>query len=52
MREATPSVPPANRAARRGKQTEPVPAAARYRGPAVPARPAQGRRIAPIRRSG
>ncbi|MBW0135235.1 hypothetical protein [Pseudonocardia abyssalis] len=43
--------PPQNRAARRGKRTEPVPPAARYRGSAAPARPAQGRRVTPIRRS-
>ncbi|GAA2553236.1 hypothetical protein GCM10010210_28090 [Pseudonocardia hydrocarbonoxydans] len=52
MREPNPNPnPPANRAARRGTRTEPVPPAVRHRGPAAPARPAQGRRISPIRRS-
>jgi hypothetical protein len=42
---------PTNRAARRGKKTtDPTPAG--YRGSPVSARPAQGRRVNPIRRTG
>ncbi len=48
--QSDPPVP--NRAARRGKATDPVPPAVRYRGPAAPSRPAQGRRVTPIRRTG
>lgn len=44
--------PAPNRAARRGKATDQVPAPARYRGSAWHARPAQGRRVNPIRRTG
>ena len=43
---------PSNRAARREKATEPVPPTVRYRGVAAPARPAQGRRVTPVRRTG
>lgn len=43
---------PVNRAARRGKARDQVPAAARYRGSAGQSRPAQGRRINPVRRTG
>jgi len=43
---------PTNRAARRGKAGKrQVPEPARYQ-PTAPARPAQGRRINPVRRSG
>jgi hypothetical protein len=52
MRDQPNPPQPTNRAARRGKHTEPVPPAVRYRGPAAPARPAQGRRVNPVRRTG
>ncbi|WP_300019187.1 hypothetical protein [Pseudonocardia sp.] len=43
--------PPANRATRRGnKPADPAPA--RDRGAPVSARPAQGRRVNPVRRTG
>jgi hypothetical protein len=42
----------ANRAERRGKAKKQVPAADRYHGSAGHARPAQGRRINPVRRTG
>lgn len=48
----TDPTPPANRAARRAKREQPVPSAARYRGSAAHPRPAQGRRIIPVRRTG
>jgi hypothetical protein len=45
--------PPANRAARRARRgADPVPPTVRYRGPAAPPRPAQGRRVLPVRRTG
>jgi hypothetical protein len=45
--------PPANRAARRaGRSADPVPSTVRYRGSAAPPRPAQGRRVLPVRRTG
>ena len=43
---------PANRAARRARRDQPVPPTARYRGSAARPRPAQGRRVNPVRRSG
>jgi hypothetical protein len=43
---------PANRAERRAKRDQPVPPTARYRGSAARPRPAQGRRVNPVRRSG
>lgn len=43
---------PANRAARRAQRDQPVPPTARYRGSAARPRPAQGRRVNPVRRSG
>ena len=49
---STPPTPPANRAARRAKREQPVPPTARYRGSATHPRPAQGRRINPVRRTG
>ncbi len=52
MRDQPNPSQPANRAARRAKGPKPVPPAARYRGPAAPPRPAQGRRIIPVRRTG
>lgn len=50
--EIDPEPTPGNRAARRGKSRDQAPAAARYRGSAGPSRPAQGRRINPVRRTG
>lgn len=47
----TPDVP-ANRAERRAQRDQPVPPTARYRGSAARPRPAQGRRVNPVRRSG
>jgi len=54
MRDPQPPTPPqpANRAARRGKATDQPPPTASYRGAAAPARPAQGRRVNPVRRTG
>lgn len=45
-------IAPVNRAARRAQRDQPVPPTARYRGSAARPRPAQGRRVNPVRRSG
>lgn len=51
-REPSPDEAPANRAARRGKNKRSVPDQARYQPSSGHARPAQGRRINSVRRSG
>ncbi|WP_232662268.1 hypothetical protein [Pseudonocardia sp. TRM90224] len=52
VEQPEPETAPANRAARRGKAKNQAAAADRYHGSAGHARPAQGRRINPVRRTG
>lgn len=52
LADEEPDPAPANRAERRGKAKKHDPAESRYLGSAGHARPAQGRRINPVRRTG